>query len=77
MLSFMCLRGFADSLNLSVATALVTQQLFHLCPEIIGDMTIEERQRKRIKWFTKLATQRIMSRAENKRHKMEVVVKFD
>ena len=30
------MRGFADSLNLSVAAALCIQTLFHLCPEAVG-----------------------------------------
>ena len=33
---YLPLRGFADSLNLSVAAALVIHELFHLCPEAVG-----------------------------------------
>ena len=39
-------------LNLSVAAALVMQELFHLCPEAVGATTPEERHELRKKWFT-------------------------
>ena len=42
---YLPLRGFADSLNLSVATALVVHHLFLLDPTLIGDMSEEERLR--------------------------------
>jgi tRNA(Leu) C34 or U34 (ribose-2'-O)-methylase TrmL len=61
---YLPLRGFADSLNLSVATALVVHQLFLLDPTLIGAMSEEERVQLRRKWYAKLATQRIMTQSE-------------
>jgi rRNA methylases len=61
---YLPLRGFADSLNLSVATALVVHQLFLLDPTLIGAMSEEERMQLRRKWYAKLATQRIMTKSE-------------
>ena len=52
---YLPLRGFADSLNLSVAAALVMHELFHLCPEAVGATTPAERDALRAKWFTQLA----------------------
>ena len=51
---YLPLRGFADSLNLSVATALVVHHLFFLDPTLIGDMSEEERRNLRKKWYAKL-----------------------
>jgi hypothetical protein len=42
--------GFTDSLNLSVATGMVLQQLFNLFPEARGDMTQQRRDNLRRKW---------------------------
>uniref|UniRef100_A0A7S2KE04 tRNA/rRNA methyltransferase SpoU type domain-containing protein n=1 Tax=Leptocylindrus danicus TaxID=163516 RepID=A0A7S2KE04_9STRA len=64
---YLPLRGFADSLNLSVATALCLQQLFHLAPDAVGDMSEAERCALRRRWYPKLASQRILSRSEKKR----------
>jgi len=58
--------GFADSLNLSVSTALCLQQIFHLCPEAIGDMPEQDRSKLREQWFVKLASQRITTTGERK-----------
>jgi tRNA G18 (ribose-2'-O)-methylase SpoU len=55
------MRGFADSLNLSVAAALCILQLFHLCPEMVGQMPEEEKDQLRREWFPKLASQRILT----------------
>ena len=63
---YLPLRGFADSLNLSVATALVLQQLFWLDPTLIGDMPESERKSLRQAWFAKLAMQRLLTSAEKK-----------
>lgn len=68
---YLPLRGFADSLNLSVATALCIQQLFHLCPNAVGNMSEDERTQLRREWFTKLAVQRILtSGLKKKRHNL-------
>ncbi|GAX14286.1 tRNA (guanosine-2'-O-)-methyltransferase [Fistulifera solaris] len=58
---YLPLRGYADSLNLSVATALVIHQLFILDPSLIGKMSEEERVGLRKIWFPKLARQRILT----------------
>jgi len=47
--------GFTESLNLSVAAALILQQLFVICPESIGQMSNEDRQILRKKWYEKLS----------------------
>lgn len=47
--------GFNDSLNLSVATAMVLQQLFYMCPEARGHMSTERRNALRKSWYSKLA----------------------
>ncbi len=60
---YLPLRGFADSLNLSVATALVIHQLFTLDPTLIGSMSDEERIDIRRRWYTKLASQRLLSKS--------------
>ena len=67
---YLPLRGFADSLNLSVATALVVQQLFHLDPTLSGDMEESERHHLRQKWFAKLASQRLLNPKEKKNMKL-------
>jgi len=66
---YLPLRGYADSLNLSVATALVTQALFFLDPTLIGAMSDGERNSLRASWFTKLAQQRILSSAQKRDRK--------
>jgi hypothetical protein len=58
---YLPLRGFADSLNLSVAAALVLQKLFHLDPSIEACMAESERQGLREVWFPKLAGQRALT----------------
>jgi tRNA G18 (ribose-2'-O)-methylase SpoU len=64
---YLPLRGFADSLNLSVATALIIHQLFVLQPDLVGDMSEETRRAMRQAWFSKLALQRLLSSSEKKR----------
>ena len=66
---YLPLRGFADSLNLSVATALVVHHLFIMDPTIIGAMSEEERLALRKTWYTKLATQRILSKGDKQKRK--------
>ena len=63
---YLPLRGFADSLNLSVAAALVIHQLFTLDPAIEGDMSENERTQLRYLWFTKLASQRLLTQSQKK-----------
>ena len=58
---YLPLRGFADSLNLSVATALVVHHLFLLDPTLIGAMSEDERRNLRKKWYAKLCRQRLLS----------------
>lgn len=64
---YLPLRGFADSLNLSVATALVVHQMFLLDPSLIGAMGEKERKQLRQAWYTKLASQRLLSSADKKK----------
>ena len=66
---YLPLRGYADSLNLSVATALITQALFFIDPTLIGAMSEVERRSLRSSWFTKLAQQRILSATQKKNRK--------
>ena len=63
---YLPLRGFADSLNLSVATALVLHHLFLLHPSYAGSSTEAERLALRQLWFPKLAQQRLLSSREKK-----------
>ncbi|OEU08920.1 SpoU_methylase-domain-containing protein, partial [Fragilariopsis cylindrus CCMP1102] len=67
---YLPLRGFADSLNLSVSTALVTQALFFLDPSLIGAMSEGERKDMRKAWFTKLAQQRLLTSKQKKDRKI-------
>ena len=66
---YLPLRGYADSLNLSVATALITQALFFMDPSLIGAMSEGERRDLRTAWFTKLAQQRLLSSTQKKNRK--------
>ena len=64
---YLPLYGFADSLNLSVATALVLQTLYHIYPnDIIGSMSDTERTALRKDWYIKLASQRLYTSKEKK-----------
>ncbi len=64
---YLPLRGFADSLNLSVAAALVVHQMFVLDPSLEGAMTEDERRELREAWYAKLASQRLLSSADKRR----------
>jgi len=66
---YLPLYGFADSLNLSVAVALVIHQLFTLDPSLRGAMTHEERYHLRRIWYTKLARQRILTSSQKQQMK--------
>lgn len=46
--------GFTESYNLSVATGLVLQRLFDLCPEAHGSLNEAEKQRLRASWYRSL-----------------------
>jgi tRNA G18 (ribose-2'-O)-methylase SpoU len=63
---YLPLRGFADSLNLSVATALIVHHLFMLDPTLIGAMSEDERVELRRKWYAKLARQRLITKKKKK-----------
>lgn len=52
---YLPLFGFTESLNLSVAAALVMQFLFSVCPEARGDLSEEEKAAIRRDWYEKLA----------------------
>jgi tRNA G18 (ribose-2'-O)-methylase SpoU len=70
---YLPLRGFADSLNLSVAAALVIHHLFMLEPSYMGNMTESERLQLRKSWFPKLARQRLLSSADKKKRRKMLV----
>jgi len=72
---YLPLRGFADSLNLSVATALVVHHLFVLDPTLVGAMSDEERTRLRKKWYEKLCRQRLLS-SSAKRERSRLVARI-
>ncbi|KAL7536812.1 hypothetical protein ACHAXR_007408 [Thalassiosira sp. AJA248-18] len=69
---YLPLRGFADSLNLSVATALVVHQIFTLDPSLVGGMSEEERRGLRQAWYAKLASQRLLS-SRVKKHRVKLM----
>ena len=52
---YLPLTGFADSLNLSVAAALVLQRLFSMDPTLVGAMDEKERHALRRRWYGALA----------------------
>jgi tRNA(Leu) C34 or U34 (ribose-2'-O)-methylase TrmL len=63
---YLPLRGYADSLNLSVATALILHQLFCMDPTLIGSLTEDEKHTLRQKWYAKLCGQRLLTSAQKK-----------
>jgi hypothetical protein len=68
---YLPLYGFADSLNLSVATALVVFAVLQMEPQYVGHMSDEERHELRSIWFPKLAQQRLLTSSQKKkRHKL-------
>jgi hypothetical protein len=73
---YLPLRGFADSLNLSVATALIIHQLFVMDATLIGGITETEKEDLRRAWYTKLCQQRIFTPKQKKtRQKLLVNLK--
>ena len=63
---YLPLRGFADSLNLSVATALILHHIFMMEPSLVGAMDESDRTALRKDWFTKLCQQRILTGSQKK-----------
>ncbi|ETW04972.1 hypothetical protein, variant [Aphanomyces invadans] len=51
---YLPIHGFADSLNLNVATGLIIQRLFFICPEARGAMTKTERSELREDWYHRM-----------------------
>jgi hypothetical protein len=51
---YLPIHGFADSLNLNVATGMVLQRLFYICPEARGQMFENERETLREEWYRRL-----------------------
>lgn len=73
---YLPLRGYADSLNLSVATALVLHQIFIMDPTLIGAMSEEERLVLRKAWYGKLCQQRLLTPKQRKaRTKLQLMIK--
>ena len=64
---YLPLYGFADSLNLSVATALVVFAVLQMEPRYVSHMSEEERHMLRSAWFPKLAQQRLLTGSQKKR----------
>ena len=52
---YLPLHGFADSLNLSVAAAMMLQRLIFLKPSLVGSMDEQERGALREDWYSRLA----------------------
>lgn len=63
---YLPLRGWADSLNLSVATSLCLHQLFVMDPSVIGAMPEDERRALRQAWYTQLCRQRLLTPKQKK-----------
>jgi hypothetical protein len=73
---YLPLRGFADSLNLSVATALILHQLFVMDPTLIGGISEAEKLELRDAWYTKLCQQRLLTSSQKKlRLKLQTQIK--
>lgn len=51
---YLPMHGFTESFNLSVATALLLQRLFDICPSARGEMDEVERRGLRLQWFEHL-----------------------
>jgi len=52
---YLPLHGFADSLNLSVAAAMVMQRMFMIDTSLVGAMEEQERCQLRLKWYPAMA----------------------
>ena len=63
---YLPLRGYADSLNLSVATALILHQLFIMDPTLVGAMSEAEKLDLRKAWYGKLCQQRLLTPSQRK-----------
>ena len=63
---YLPLRGFADSLNLSVATALILHQLFTMDPTLVGAISEDDKTELRTAWYTKLCQQRLLTAKQKK-----------
>ncbi|MFT7680142.1 MAG: tRNA C32,U32 (ribose-2'-O)-methylase TrmJ [Planctomycetota bacterium] len=61
---YLPMQGFTESLNLSVAAALMLQRLFDADPSLRGSMQPEERAELRAKWYERLAGHKEYKRAE-------------
>ena len=73
---YLPLRGFADSLNLSVATALILHHLFIMDPTLIGGITEAEKRALREEWYAKLCQQRLLTASQKKlRLKLQGAIK--
>lgn len=51
---YLPMRGFTESFNLSVATALLLQRLFDADPGLVGALKGDERQQLRAAWYARL-----------------------
>lgn len=64
---YLPLHGWADSLNLSVATALMTQRLLDIDESAIGDMSPEEKHTLRAKWYPEMARSTAVHKGEREK----------
>jgi|FLOH01.1.fsa_nt_gi tRNA(Leu) C34 or U34 (ribose-2'-O)-methylase TrmL len=51
---FLPMFGFTESFNLSVATGMILQRLFDICPAAHGDLSAQQRDALRARWYAKL-----------------------
>jgi len=73
---YLPLRGYADSLNLSVATALIVQRLFDIDPTLVGGMPDADRAELRSRWYAKLAGQRLETKSQKAdRRRLDLVIR--
>ena len=60
---YLPLHGFADSLNLSVAAAMVLQRMFMIDPSLVGAMSEQERCQLRLEWYPTMARNEFQRKA--------------
>jgi len=68
---YLPLHGFAESLNLSVAAALVIQRLLHMCPDARGDLSAEQKVGLRKEWYDNLGSSTSDGRKEEYLSRLE------
>jgi tRNA G18 (ribose-2'-O)-methylase SpoU len=64
---YLPIHGFTESLNLSVAVALIVQRMFYLCPTARGDLSQEQKDILRNEWTSKISSLPNPNNNQNKR----------